>query len=213
MHQALASVLKYYETQNNRLCVAGRPVSEIAAETGTPLYLYDLNVARQKYEKLRAAIPDDVHIHYAIKANPHPQIVRFFKELGCGVDVASGGELAVALDAGVISDLIGFAGPGKSAAELEAACRAGIGSLNAESEQELELANAIAGKLGKRLRVALRINPAYELVASGMRMGGGPKAFGIDEELIPDVLKRLSSWPNLPHLPHQCPPAGSRSCP
>lgn len=197
MHQALESVLKYYEIRNNQLCVGGRPVSEIAAETGTPLYLYDLSVARTKYEKLRAAMPDDVDIHYAIKANPHPQVVGFFKELGCGVDVASSGELAIALDAGVAPELIGFAGPGKRAAELEAACHAGIGSLNAESEQELELADTIAGRLGKRLNVALRINPAYELVASGMRMGGGPKAFGIDEELIPGILNRFSSWQNL----------------
>ena len=197
MHQALDSILKYYQIRNHQLCVAGRPVADIAAETGTPLYLYDLNVARAKYAKLRSAMPAEVDIHYAIKANPHPEIIRFFKELGCGADVASQGELEKTLQAGIPPLDIGFAGPGKSRAELEAACRAGIGSLNAESEQELELANQVAGEVGRNINVALRINPAFELVASGMRMGGGPKAFGIDEEEIPRILGRFNDWPHL----------------
>ncbi len=197
MHNALESVLKYYEVSNHQLCVGGRPVSEIAAETGTPLYLYDLNVARKKFEMLRAAISGEVDIHYAIKANPHPEVISFFKGLGCGADVASLGELNRALEAGIPVEDIGFAGPGKSRQELEAACRAGIGSLNAESEQELEMANEVAGEVGCKLNIALRINPAFELVASGMRMGGGPKAFGIDQEEIPRVLKKFKEWPNL----------------
>ena len=197
MHKGLESVLKYYEVRNGQLCVSGKPVSDIAKQTGTPLYLYDLSVARKKHAMLRAAMPDDVKIHYAIKANPHPEVVGCFKALGCGADVASMGELTVALDAGIAPELIGFAGPGKRREELELACKAGIGSLNVESEQELELANEVAGALGNKLNVALRINPAYELVSSGMRMGGGPKAFGIDEEKIPAVLARFNDWPNL----------------
>jgi diaminopimelate decarboxylase len=197
MHKGLDSILNYYEVRDRQLYVSGRPVSDIVNEMGAPLYLYDLSVARRKYEKLRAAMPADVNIHYAIKANPHPDIVSFFKDLDCGVDVASEGELAIALAAGVSPDRIGFAGPGKSPSEIEAACAAGIESLNVESEDELEQANQIAGKLGKRLNVALRINPAYELVASGMRMGGGPKVFGIDEEQIPGLLTRFGCWPNL----------------
>ncbi|MEZ5490790.1 MAG: pyridoxal-dependent decarboxylase, exosortase A system-associated [Gammaproteobacteria bacterium] len=197
MHKALDSVLKYFEIRDNKVYSGGQPLSDIVAETGSPLYLYDLNVARQKYEKLRAAMPAEVEIHYAIKANPHPDIVAYFKNLGCGVDVASKGELEIALKAGVAANRIGFAGPGKSPSELEAACAAGIDSLNAESEEELNQANAIAEKLGRKLNIALRINPAYELVASGMRMGGGPKVFGIDEEQIPAILQSFKRWPNL----------------
>ena len=197
MHQGLESVLKYYEVRDGQLCVSGEPVAQIAERYGTPLYIYDLSVARRKFDMLRAAMPDDVHIHYAIKANPHPDIIKCFKSLGCGADVASEGELQRALDSGVAPEMIGFAGPGKRREELEAACIAGIGSLNAESVQELELANEVAGALDKKLKVTLRINPAYELVASGMRMGGGAKAFGIDEEEIPAVLKRFTDWSNL----------------
>ena len=197
MHKALDSVLKNFEIQDHRICIGGQFLSDIVAETGSPLYLYDLNVARKKYQILRAAMPADVEIHYAIKANPHPDIVNLFKDLGCGVDVASKGELEIALKAGVAASKIGFAGPGKSPSELEAACTAGIDSLNAESVDELNQANSIAGKLGRKLNIALRINPAYELVASGMRMGGGPKVFGIDEEQIPTILQSFDRWPNL----------------
>ncbi|MCP5346803.1 MAG: pyridoxal-dependent decarboxylase, exosortase A system-associated [Gammaproteobacteria bacterium] len=197
MHKALDSVLKYYEVQNNRIRVGGQFLSDIVTESGSPLYLYDLNIAGMKYRKLRDSLPDEVEIHYAIKANPHPEIVTFFKDLGCGVDVASEGELDVALRAGVAANKIGFAGPGKSPSELEAACAAGIDSLNVESEEELNQANAIAERLGMKLNIALRINPAYELVASGMRMGGGPKVFGIDEEQIPAILQKFDRWPNL----------------
>ena len=197
MHQGLKEVLKYYEIRNGQLCINGEPVSNLVKSTGSPLYLYDLGVAQQKYQMLRSALPDDVEIHYAIKANPHPDVVRCFVELGCGVDVASKGELEIALKSGVKPDLIGFAGPGKRIEELEAACQANIGSLNVESEQELELANSVAGKLGVTFNVALRINTAFELVASGMRMGGGAKAFGIDEEKIPSLLSGFSDWPHL----------------
>ncbi len=197
MHKGLESVLKYYEVRNGQLCVGGEPVSQIAVKLGSPLYLYDLSVARVKYAKLRAAIPKEVEIHYAIKANPHPEVVSCFKNLGCGADVASAGELKIALAAGIPAEIIGFAGPGKRRNELEMACRAEISSLNVESEQELILANEVAGSLGKMLNVALRINPAYELVASGMRMGGGSKAFGIDEEKIPAILQHFGEWKNL----------------
>ena len=136
-------------------------------------------------------------IHYAIKANPHRDVLRFYKSQGTGFDVASGGELKMLLDIGVDPDHIGFAGPGKREPEIELACSSGIGSLNAECIGEIELANTIAARVGKKLKVALRVNPEYELVGSGMKMGGGPKAFGIDQESIPAVLQRLKKWPNL----------------
>ncbi|GAB6064062.1 pyridoxal-dependent decarboxylase, exosortase A system-associated [Deferrisoma palaeochoriense] len=196
-HKALDSILRYFAVQDGRLLIGGRTCSDIAAEVGTPFYAYDLGVARKKYERLRAALPDEVEIHYAIKANPHPDIVRFFLSLGCGFDVASAGELRVVLDAGADPRSVGFAGPGKREFEIREACRAGIGSLNAESEAELELADRIAREEGRRLRVAIRVNPAYELVGSGMKMGGGPKPFGIDEEEVPKVLGRFAEWPNL----------------
>ncbi|WP_025321612.1 pyridoxal-dependent decarboxylase, exosortase A system-associated [Deferrisoma camini] len=196
-HKALSSILRYFAVRDGRLLIGGRTCAEIAAEVGTPFYAYDLGVARKKYERLRAALPDEVEIHYAVKANPHPEIVRFFRDLGCGFDVASAGELRVVLDAGANPAAVGFAGPGKREFEIREACRAGIGSLNVESEAELELADRIAGEEGRRLRVAIRVNPAYELVGSGMKMGGGPKPFGIDQENVPRLLARFPEWPNL----------------
>jgi len=196
-HKALNSILKYFDTRDGQLLLGGRTCEEIAADIVTPFYAYDLGVARKKYEMLREALPTQVEIHYAIKANPHPRVVQFFRDLGCGFDVASSGELQVVLDAGADPLTIGFAGPGKREFEIRAACQAGIGSLNAESEDELELANRVAGEEGCPLRVALRVNPAYELLGSGMKMGGGPKQFGIDQEKIPEVLKRFGLWPHL----------------
>ncbi|OGR28065.1 MAG: pyridoxal-dependent decarboxylase, exosortase A system-associated [Desulfobacterales bacterium RIFOXYA12_FULL_46_15] len=196
-HKALKSILKYFRVKNGSLLIGGKTCKEIAEEIGTPFYVYDLSIAEKKYNMLRQALPSDVEIHYAIKANPHPEVLRFFQHLGCGADVASMGELNKALAAGILAKDIGFAGPGKTAEQLKAACESGIGSLNAESEQELDQADRVAGALDKKLNVALRINPAFELTASGMHMGGGPKAFGIDEELIPKILGRFSSWKNL----------------
>jgi len=196
-HKALSTILRYFRTRDGRILIGGRTCSEIASEVGTPFYAYDLGVARRKFERLRKALPPEIGIHYAVKANPHPDLIRFFDSLGCGFDVASAGELRAVLDAGADPQGVGFAGPGKRPFEIREACGAGIGSLNAESEAELELANQIAAEEGRRLRVAIRVNPAYELVGSGMKMGGGPKPFGIDQEEVPRVLARLSHWPNL----------------
>jgi len=196
-HKALESVLKYFEVKDNRLLISGKTCEDIANEIGTPFYAYDLNVAAKKLEMLRSALPDEVYIHYAIKANPHPDILRFFKDHGTGFDVASAGELQKLLDVGADPAHIGFAGPGKREFEIRLACQVEIGSLNAESIGELELANRIGGEEGKKIRVALRVNPSYELVGSGMKMGGGPKQFGIDQEMIPDVLRRFGYWEHL----------------
>ena len=199
-HKALQSILNYFEISDGRLLIGGKTAEEIAAEVGTPFYAYDLGIAYQKYEKLLAAMPSEFEIHYAIKANPHPQIVKLFSDFGTGFDVASAGELNVVLATGVDPKRIGFAGPGKREDEIRLACRAGIGSLNVESTGELDLANRIAAKEEKQLSVCLRVNPSYELTGSGMKMGGGSKQFGIDEELIPEVLRSFPNWPHLSFL-------------
>ncbi|GAB4283027.1 MAG: pyridoxal-dependent decarboxylase, exosortase A system-associated [Deferrisomatales bacterium] len=196
-HKALSSILRYFAARDGRLLIGGRSCAEIADEVGTPFYAYDLGVARKKFERLRAALPQEVEIHYAVKANPHREIVELFRGLGCGFDVASAGELRVALEAGAEAAAIGFAGPGKREFEIREACRARIGSLNGESEGELELADRIAGEEGRPLRVAIRVNPDYELAGSGMRMGGGPKPFGIDQEEIPRILQGFERWRHL----------------
>ncbi len=196
-NKALASALKYFRRCDGNLIIGARTCSEIAAEVGTPFYAYDLNVARKKYEMLRAALPDDVEIHYAVKANPHQRLLEFFRQIGAGFDVASVGELHLALRSGVDPFHIGFAGPGKRRYEIREACRAGIGSLNAESVLEIEIADRIAAEEHGKLRISLRVNPGYELSGAGMKMGGGPKPFGIDQEHIPEAMKVLHNCRNL----------------
>jgi diaminopimelate decarboxylase len=182
----------YFGVAGDMLTVDGRPLADIVAEAGrVPLYIYSRRYMSERVAALRAALPGEVHLHYAMKANPMPQVVQHFAQLVDGIDVASGRELQVALDAGAAPDSISFAGPGKAVAELAQAVRAGI-VINAESETELTRLASLAAEMGVRPRVALRVNPDFELKASGMKMGGGPKQFGIDAERIPDVLRQLA---------------------
>jgi diaminopimelate decarboxylase len=177
------------------LRVVGRPLSEIAAEVGTtPFYLYARHYISERVQELRQILPREIELHYAVKANPMPAVVQHLAGLVDGLDVASVCEMQVALDAGTDPRHVSFAGPGKLPAELERAVAAGI-VVNVESELELDRLAAAARQLGARARIAVRVNPDFELKASGMKMGGGPKQFGIDAERVPDVLHALGSRP------------------
>lgn len=155
----------------------------------TPAYVYDFAVIRARIAKLRAALPDAVGLHYAIKANPLPALLAAIAPLVDGMDVASAGEMARALDVKP-ADTISFAGPGKRDAELEAAIRAGV-TLNIESEGEAARAMAIGERLGIASRCAVRVNPDHELRGSGMKMGGRPSPFGVDAARVPALVRRL----------------------
>lgn len=185
----------WFDVKDDELCVGAVPVTEIARRAGrTPFYAYDRGVMTRKVGMLRNVLPDGMHIHYAVKANPMAEVVRHFVGLVDGLDVASGGELAVALAAGAAPSSISFAGPGKSIAELRQAVDAGI-TINAESPRELRELAAIGRQAGCRPRVALRVNPDFELRSSGMKMGGGPRQFGIDAETVPELLEQFGSLP------------------
>ena len=185
----------WFEVEDDCLIVAGRKITAIAADLGrTPFYVYDRSVMTRKVEQLRNALPGEVHLHYAMKANPMPEVVRHFVGLVDGLDVASGGELTVALAAGGDAETISFAGPGKTDAELAQAAAAGI-TLNVESEREIRVLAQIGRESERRPKVAIRVNPDFELKTSGMKMGGGPKQFGIDAERVPRVLAELAGLP------------------
>ena len=187
LHVALENL----ETEDNELVWAGRRVSEIAQEAGsTPFYCYDRKRLDQRVDALRDALPEDISIHYAMKANPMRAVVTHMVTLVDGLDVASGGELRVALDTGIDPELVSFAGPGKRPEEIGQAIAAGI-TLNVESEIELERIIRISDEQDLRPSVALRVNPDFELKTSGMKMGGRPAQFGIDAERVPDILKRI----------------------
>ena len=174
------------------LVVGGIPLPELARRVGrTPFYAYDHRLISERVELLRTHLPRQVHIHYAMKANPKLDVVAHVAQLVDGLDVASAGELETALAAGARPDSISFAGPGKSDADLEAALAAGI-VVNLESEGEMERLAALASQRGVKARVNLRVNPDFELKSSGMKMGGGPKPFGIDAERVPAMLHRIT---------------------
>lgn len=177
------------------LLVGGRKITDIAREIGrTPFYVYDRSVMTRKVEELRAVLPREVHIHYAMKANPMPEVVKHFCGLVDGIDVASANEMDVAIAAGMSTEHISFAGPGKTPNELERAVAAGI-VINMESELEMRRIAEIAQRTGKRPRVAVRVNPDFELKTSGMKMAGGPKQFGVDAERVPELLMELATLP------------------
>ncbi len=160
----------------------------VAAAETTPAFVYDLGIVRDKVAALRAALPEGVAIHYAMKANPLPEMVAAIVPLVDGIDIASGGELVVAREAG--TEHISFAGPGKRDAELEAAIIAQI-TINLESDGEASRALAIADRLGITPKLAVRVNPDFSLKGSGMKMGGGAAAFGVDAEYVLPLVKRL----------------------
>ncbi|MDG4552529.1 MAG: pyridoxal-dependent decarboxylase, exosortase A system-associated [Candidatus Contendobacter sp.] len=173
------------------LWIGGMPLTQLAARVGrTPFYAYDRRLLDQRAMLLRGALPAAIELHYAIKANPMPAVVQHMADLMDGLDVASLGELKVALDTGMDPARISFAGPGKRPPELAAAIAAGI-TINLESTGELEIAARLGREQGRKPRVAVRVNPDFELKASGMKMGGGPKPFGVDAEQTPTLLRRI----------------------
>jgi diaminopimelate decarboxylase len=174
------------------LVVGGTPLPQLAARAGrTPFYAYDRRLVTERVSLLRRHLPSGIKLHYAMKANPMPALVSHVAQLVDGLDVASGGELRVALDAGMDPLEISFAGPGKSESELAQAVGAGI-LLNVESLREIGLLAQLSHQMRMPARVAVRVNPDFELKLSGMKMGGGPKQFGIDAEAVPEALETIS---------------------
>jgi diaminopimelate decarboxylase len=168
------------------LTIGGRRADALVAEAGdTPLFVYDLALADAKIARFRAAF-GDVHLHFAMKANPYGPVLSHIGKGVDGVDLASGGELAIAIAAGIDPAAMSFAGPGKRDADLAAAIRAGV-TLNCESEGEVERALAIDPKA----RLAVRVNPDFEIKGSGMRMGGGAKPFGVDAARVSALVRRI----------------------
>lgn len=176
---------------DGELLVGGMTLARLAERVGqTPFYAYDRRLLEARVAELRAALPREISLHYAIKANPMPAVVAAMARWVDGLDVASGREMRVALDAGMDPREISFAGPGKRPVELAQAVAAGV-LVNVESAIELPVLAEASARLGLPARVAIRVNPDFELKASGMRMGGGPKQFGIDAELVPGVLEEV----------------------
>ena len=175
------------------LQIGGTSLTRLAQRVGqTPFYAYDRQLLTTRVRQLRACLPREIKLHYSIKANPMPALVQHMASLVDGFDVASGGELKTALDTATKPEHISFAGPGKTDAELSQAIAAGI-LIHLESDRELDRVVRISTAIGITPKVVVRVNPDFELKSSGMKMGGGPKQFGIDAEQVPPLLKRIGT--------------------
>lgn len=174
----------------NMLLIGGRRADALVEQAGdTPLFVYDLALVDARIARFRAAFAG-VQLHYAIKANSYQPLLDHVARLVDGLDIASVGEMDFALESGMAAAEISFAGPGKRDGELGEAIQAGV-TLNTESEGEVERALSIARKVGRRPRLAVRVNPEFEIKGSGMRMGGGAKPFGVDAERVPALVRRI----------------------
>jgi len=181
-----------FEVTQGQLCLGGVPLQRLAERAGqTPFYAYDRERIRQRVAEVRSVLPTGVHLHYALKANPMPALLSCLAPWVDGMDVASGHELLAALDAGCAPSRISFAGPGKREVELRQALAAGA-LLHVESFREVELLARLSTEMGMPARVAVRVNPDFELRGAGMRMGGGAQVFGVDIELVPALLRRVA---------------------
>ena len=180
-----------FSTIDGQLAIAGRTASDLVVAAGrTPLFVYSRDLIGRRVAALRDALPARIGINYAVKANPHAEVIKHIGPLVDGLDIASAGELAMIRAAGMDPARVSFAGPGKRDDELEAAIAAGV-TLNCESEGEAHRTLTIGQKLGKTPRMAIRVNPDFELKGSGMKMGGGAKPFGLDAERVPALAREL----------------------
>ncbi|HET9355091.1 MAG TPA: pyridoxal-dependent decarboxylase, exosortase A system-associated [Sphingomicrobium sp.] len=173
------------------LAIGGKAVGQLVAEGGgTPLFVYDRARIAAQIARFRAAMPSNVALHYAVKANPYGPLLSWLTSQIDGFDLASGGELLSLEQAGGLARPVSFAGPGKSDWELELAIARKV-TINLESEHEAERALAAAERLGAAPRLAIRVNPPFALKGAGMKMGGLASPFGLDCERVPALARRI----------------------
>ena len=173
---------------DGQLLIGGKTAGElIEAAGGTPLFVYDRSIVDRQVERFRSAMPSDVMLHYAVKANTYAQLLAWMASRVDGFDVASAGELGLVAHLGLP---ISFAGPGKTQHELETAWRAGV-TINVESEGEADRLLAIAKGGSRPPKIAVRVNPPFALKGAGMKMGGLSSPFGVDHDRAPALVRHL----------------------
>jgi diaminopimelate decarboxylase len=162
-------------------------LTSIAAEFGTPVYVYNGDVLAANYRALRQLLHPALSIFYSLKANPNVSVCGLLHSLGANAEVSSLTELRTALLAGVAPNDILFLGPGKSREELEECLNVGVRAIIVESFAELKLIDELSCISGKPANVVLRVNPSFSVKGSGLTMGGKPRQFGIDESHLLDT--------------------------
>lgn len=195
---ALAAALRELGQDGaDALAIDGVPVADLAARFGTPLYVFSAPVLRARLRAVRRAIGPDCGVLWSVKANPSLAVTRVLQQAGAGAEVASLGELHLALAAGHRAADLRFAGPGKTDAELAAALALGLGTVHAESAEEVLALAAAARTAGVRAGVAVRVNLPQALAGTRQRMGGRSSRFGVDADAVPDVLRSIARHPEL----------------
>ena len=194
--KARALAAAFGDAVGRQLAPSGIPIEEIAERYGTPFYLYDAGLITARVRAVRAALGTEVS--YSVKANPSLAVCQLIAaEEGAGAEVASAGELALALAAGFAPGDILFAGPGKTDDELARLVAAGILADNVESLAEIDRLAVVAERAGRRQGVGLRLNPEAQLLGAQMRMGGTASQFGIDEAELAKAVARVQGQPSL----------------
>ena len=168
--------------------------NDIAAEYGTPTYVYDGDQLVENLTSLRAALHPSLEVFFSLKSNPNRGVYDVLRTAGARAEVSSLAELRTVLAAGTDPGDIIFLGPGKSGPEIDACVEAGIYALVCESLAELAQIDAAAARRGVRQRVLLRVNPAFSVNGSRLTMGGKPRQFGIDEATVLSAGRSLGQY-------------------
>lgn len=187
-NHALALASMHWPSSSDELVIGSHPISKLIAALFGPTFIYDAGLMRRQYRALETALSGFADLFYSVKANPQPEVIRIFKELGAGAEIASIREYHAAIKAGVAPQNILFAGPGKRKAELEEVVTSGIGEVHIESFEEI----ARLGDIGKPVKASLRVNPVAEAQGGAMRMGGKPTAFGFDEDQMQSAVDAIA---------------------
>lgn len=191
--------MHHFSYRDGRLCCDGVSLDSLADKHGTPLYVYSAATMRENFRRLARSLEGlDHRICFAMKANSNLAVLDLFAREGAGFDIVSGGELFRVLKAGGRADMCTFAGVGKTRAEIEFALREGVYSFNVESEAELEFINEVAGALGRKAPVALRVNPDVDAQTHKyISTGKSHNKFGIGIDRILGVYEQAAKLPHL----------------
>jgi len=198
--------MDYFNYHDGHLCAEDVPLTDIAAQHGTPTYVYSRATLERHWRAFDNALTGRPHlICYAVKANSTLAILNLFARLGSGFDIVSGGELERVLKAGGEPGKIVFSGVGKTTAEMRRALDVGIRCFNVESEPELERLNEVAATLGKRAPVSLRVNPdvdagTHPYISTGLK----ENKFGIDIAIAEAVYAHAATLPHLEIIGVDC---------
>jgi diaminopimelate decarboxylase len=191
--------MHHFQERNGELYAEGVPLSAVAERVGTPCYVYSLATLRRHFRVFDEAFESIPHlVCFSVKSNSNLAVLRTFAREGSGFDIVSGGELFRALKAGADPGKIVFSGVGKTAGEIRYALAAGILMLNVESPGELDAINSVAGQLGAKARVALRVNPdvdpkTHPYISTGLKKS----KFGIDIQRSLEDYRRARSLPHI----------------